>query len=151
MMHQSIENRPCLLVSVIQAIVASLDLIQATILLQRFGNYDEDTFFIIGAKPTDPIYESSLKTLCRSPSNAFKPLTSILVLFEGGPTGDAQFKASLAAFIADRLLGCLRIHGRGKVCAEIDDIVKWKQGAPWEDDIEDDTWDEVAAFERYAG
>lgn len=152
MMHQPVETKSRSLAGTIHAVAATLDLIQATMLLQKFGQYEEEQFVVVGLKPTDPIYGQSLRGMCRSPSNLFKPLASTLVLFEGGPTGNVQFRASLVAFIADRLLMCLRTHGRAAVCAAIDDIVKWKCGAPpWDDDIEDDTWDEIAAFERYAG
>lgn len=151
MMHQPIEKRARDFISTFENIVSQLDLIQATLLLRNLGKLDEVQFVVVGSKTTDSIFSTSLSGLCRSPSNALRPLSSILILFEGGPTEHVQFKASLAAFVADRLLMCIKLYGKERVCREINDVIEWKSEPPPWDEEKDDTWDELAAFERYAG
>jgi hypothetical protein len=166
MMHQKIEDKPVrkldakaarrVLILAIEEIISQMDLIQATLMMARLGHYDEEQFVIKSETPyQSSCYVSSLRGLTKDFHNISRPLTSIQAIFDGGPHENSQFHASVAAFVADRVLRCIRDDGRDKVCEVIEDVIRWKKnGTKLAEEYEEeksDEWDDVAAAERYAG
>ena len=112
-----------ILITSIEAIIAELDLIQVTLMMARLGGYDEEHFVVCGKN----VYSTTLRSMCKN-FDIGTPLDSIQIIFDGGPTGHTQFKASVAAFVADRALLCMRKYGRTKVAEIIEEVIAWKEG-----------------------
>ncbi len=142
-----------ILVTSIYALVGQLDLIQITLMMRRLGDYDNEQFVVTGPS----VYCTTLKGLNRQVDNINERLDQIEIIFDGGPSEHQQFRASVRAYVADRVIRCIRDYGRTKVCEIIEEIVAWKNGTPpfkTDEDYEEeksDEWDEIAAAERYAG
>ena len=136
MMHQSIQDGVnSVLVTSVCDLVSRLDLIQCILLLNKLGNFDEDYFVVLAQH----VYSTNLKNLSKNtPAGAS-------IIFDGGPNEHTQFKATVASFIADRVLRSFKSLGTSVVCQIIEDIVAWK-GCEDEPSLE---WDELES--RYAG
>jgi hypothetical protein len=147
MMHQPVEdNRILLLALATQKIASSLTMRQATYILQVVGDSHKDEFFVtVGQR----VFGSCMAQEARLHPNA--PLNNVTVIFEGGPTGHAKFKAQLSTFVADRLLLAMRTLGKDTVCGLMDACLAELE-APFDaDDEMSDEWSDIACAERYAG
>lgn len=150
--NHDVSTRRILVLS-IYALVKQLDLIQTTLMLKRLGDYDNEQFVVTGPN----VYCTTLKGLKRNLENINTDLSQIEIIFDGGPTEHQQFRASVLAYVADRVIRCIRDYGRTPVCEIIEELVAWKEGHKVPFDTTDEEyernleWDELEAAEHYAG